>query len=216
MPINAVVDISHHNGNVDLGRAKQSGIVGVIHKATQGTTMFDGKYEINRAKASAAGLMWGAYHFGTNANGAAQADFFLSKADADEQTLLVLDYEPNGNSTMTLNQARAFVQRIKEVTGKFPGLYSGNLIKEQLGGKPADPILSQCFLWIAQYGPQVKNIPQTWPAWTLWQYTDGVAGPSPHAVDGIGPCDRDQFNGTLEQLRKLWGVAAEAAGGGTV
>lgn len=213
MPINVVVDISHHNGNVDLNKAKQSGILGVIHKATQGVGMFDSRYQTNRQKAQAAGLLWGAYHFGTKANGAAQADFFLSKADADSQTLLVLDYEPNGNSTMTLDQARAFVSRVNEVTGRFPGLYSGNLIKEQLGGQPVDPILSQCFLWIAQYGPQPKNIPQTWPSWTLWQYTDGVAGPSPHSVDGIGPCDRDQFNGTVEQLQKLWGVAADAAGG---
>ena len=213
MAINVVVDISHHNGNVDFVKAKQSGIVGVIHKATQGIGMTDNKYQTNRQNAQAAGLLWGAYHFGTSADGAAQADFFLSKANADAQTLLVLDYEPNGNLTMTLDQAKAFVSRINEVTGRFPGLYSGSLIKDQLGGKPADPILSQCFLWLAQYANAPTNIPQTWPTWTLWQYTDGVAGPQPHSVDGIGSCDRDQFNGTLDQLNKLWGVATDAAGG---
>jgi lysozyme len=213
MPINVVIDISHHNGNVDLNKAKASGILGVIHKATQGIGIFDSRYGANRQQAQAAGLLWGAYHFGTKANGPAQADFFLSKANADDQTLLVLDYEPNGNSTMTLDQARAFVSRVKAVTGRFPGLYSGNLIKEQLGGQPVDPILSQCFLWLAQYANQPNNIPPTWLSWTLWQYTDGVAGPGPHSVDGIGPCDRDQFNGTVEQLQKLWRVAADAAGG---
>lgn len=213
MSINVVVDISHHNGNIDLAKAKAAGVVGVIHKATQGTTMVDNMYQPNRQKAAAAGLLWGAYHFGTQADGAAQADFFLSKANADDQTLLVLDYEPNGNSTMTLDQARAFVSRINEVTGRSPGLYSGSLIKQQLGGKPADPVLSQCFLWIAQYGPAPTNIPATWPAWTMWQYTDGNVGPQPHSVDGIGNCDRDQFNGTIEQLQQLWGVASEAAGG---
>lgn len=215
MAINVVVDISHHNGNVDLTKAQQDGIVGVFHKATQGTGMTDNMYNPNRQKAQAAGLLWGAYHFGTKGDGAAQADFFLSKANADNQTLLVLDYEPNGNSTMTLNQARAFVSRVKDVTGRFPGLYSGSLIKEQLGSQPVDPILSQCFLWLAQYGPQPNKIPATWPTWTFWQYTDGVAGPSPHSVNGIGPCDRDQFNGTFAQLQQLWGVttATEAAGG---
>jgi lysozyme len=213
MSINVVVDISHHNGNVDLGKAQAAGIVGVIQKATQGTTMVDNMYQQNRQKAQAAGLLWGAYHFGSAGDGAAQADFFLSKANADDQTLLVLDYEPNGNSTMTLDQARAFVSRVQSVTGRFPGLYSGSLIKEQLGGKPADPLLSQCFLWIAQYGPAPKNIPATWPNWTMWQYTDGNVGPQPHSVDGIGNCDRDQFNGTLAALQQLWGVA-QAAGGG--
>jgi len=213
MPINVIVDISHHNGNVDLNKAQQAGIAGVIHKGTQGTGMFDRSYTGNRQKAEAAGLMWGAYHFGTKGDGAEQADFFLSKINADEQTLLVLDYEPNGLRTMTLDQARAFVTRVNAVTGRFPGLYSGNLIKEQLRSQPVDPVLSKCFLWIAQYGPQPKNIPPTWSSWTMWQYTDGVAGPAPHTVAGIGKCDRDQFNGTLEQLQKLWGVAAGAAGG---
>ncbi len=216
MAINVVVDISHHNGNVDLMKAKQAGIVGVIHKGTQGTGMFDNTYDQNRQKAQAAGLLWGAYHFGTNTDGAAQADFFLSKINADKQTLLVLDYEPNGKSTMRFAQARAFVQRIKEVTGRFPGLYSGSLIKQQLGGKPPDPVFSQCFLWIAQYGPAPRGIPKTWSSWTFWQYTDGAVGPMPHAVDGIGPCDRDQFNGTLEELQALWGGASnEEAGNGS-
>ena len=146
MSINVVVDISHHNGNVDLIKAQQAGLVGVIHKATQGTAMFDKMYNQNRQKAQAAGLLWGAYHFGSAGDGAAQADFFLSKADADDQTLLVLDYEPNGNSTMTLDQARAFVQRVKDVRNKIPDLYSNSLIKQQLDDKPPDPLLSQYFL----------------------------------------------------------------------
>jgi lysozyme len=214
MPINVVVDISHHNGNVDLNAAKAAGIVGVIQKATQGTSMTDNMYQQNRQKAQAAGLLWGAYHFGSLADGAQQADFFLAKANPDAQTLLVLDFEPNGNSTMTLDQAKAFVTRVQSVTGKFPGFYSGSLIKQLLGGKPADPVLSQCFLWLAQYAPAPKNIPATWPTWTLWQYTDGQPqnGPPPRSVDGIGPCDRDQFNGTIEALQTLWGVAQAASG----
>jgi lysozyme len=216
MAINVVVDISHHNGNVDLTKAQAAGIVGVIHKATQGTTMFDNMYQQNRQKAQAAGLLWGAYHFGSQGDGAAQADFFLSKANADGQTLLVLDNEPNGNSTMTLDQAKAFVSRVQQMTGRVPGFYSGSLIKQQLGGKPPDPVLSQCFLWLAQYGPAPTNIPATWPTWTIWQYTDGNVGPQPHTVDGIGNCDRDHFNGSLAALQQLWGVGEAAAGGAVV
>ena len=215
MSINVVVDISHHNGNVDLAQAKAAGLVGVIHKATQGTGMVDNMYQQNRQKAQAAGLLWGAYHFGTAGDGAQQADFFLQKAAPDAQTLLVLDFEPNTKGpTMTLDQAKAFVTRVQSVNGKFPGFYSGSLIKQQLGGKPADPVLSQCFLWLAQYASAPKDIPATWPTWTLWQYTDGQPknGPPPHSIAGIGACDRDQFNGTIEALQTLWGVA-QAAGG---
>jgi len=210
MSINVVVDISHHNGNVNLAQAKAAGLVGVIHKATQGTGFVDSMYQSNRQQAQAAGLLWGAYHFGIAGDGVQQADFFLQTAAADAQTLLALDFEPNTQGpTMTLDQAKAFVTRVQAVTGKFPGFYSGSLIKQQLGGKPADPVLSQCFLWLAQYASAPKDIPATWPTWTLWQYTDGQPqnGPSPHSIDGIGACDRDQFNGTLEALQTLWGVA---------
>lgn len=205
-PINAVVDISHHNGgSLDFAKAKADGILGVIHKASQGVAIGDARYDSNRTKATAAGLLWGAYHFGTNDDAVKQATFFLSKVGNPKDVLMVLDYEPNGGSTMTLQQARDFVTHVHGVTGRFPGLYSGNLIKSTLGSKK-DPLLANCWFWLAQYGPTAV-VPANWSTWTMWQYTDGTAGPGPHSVDGIGPCDRDKFNGSEEQLHKLWGVA---------
>jgi len=206
MAINVVVDLSHHNGRVDFNRVARAGIVGVIHKATQGIKFVDPSYHSNREQALAAGLLWGAYHFGTQADSGKQVNHFLNTVDPDAQTLLVLDYEPNGKSTMTLAQARNFVSKVNDLTGRFPGLYSGSLIKERLAGKPIDPIFSHCFLWIAQYSKAPTRIPRTWPTWTLWQYTDGFVGPEPREVDGIGRCDRNRFNGSLAGLKRLWGV----------
>jgi len=40
-PLNVVIDISHHDGNVNLAKAKEDGILGVIQKATQGQTFKD-------------------------------------------------------------------------------------------------------------------------------------------------------------------------------
>jgi lysozyme len=65
-------------------------------------------------------------------------------------------------------------------------------------------VLANCWLWLAQWEP-VPVLPAAWNIWTLWQYTDGQAGPGPYSVAGVGNCDRDKFNGPLEQLRKLWG-----------
>ena len=105
---------------------------------------------------------------------------------------------------MSLDEARAFVKEVNAKTGNFPGLYSGSLIKQTLGSNK-DPLLAQCFFWLAQYGPNAV-VPANWPTWTLWQYTDGKSGPTPHSVDGIGNCDRDKFNGDLDGLKRLWGV----------
>jgi len=204
-PLNVVIDISHHNANPNFQQASAAGILGVIHKATQGLTYKDPMYLTNRQKALDAGLLWGAYHFGDGSDGTAQADFFLSVVNPDPRTLMVLDFEPNTQGpTMSLDGARAFVNEVNVKVGRFPGLYSGSLIKDQLGSKK-DPVLAQCFFWLAQYG-STAVIPPNWPTWTLWQYTDGNLGPLPHSVGGIGNCDRDKFNGDVDALNKLWGA----------
>jgi lysozyme len=202
-PLNAVVDISHHNGNVNLQLAKADGIIGVIHKATQGTTIVDPMYQTNRTQAANAGLLWGAYHFGTGGDGVAQAQHFLNVVGTFENTLLVLDFEQNtGGTSMSLADARAFVTEVNQVTGRYPGFYSGSYIK-QLLGSAEDSVLAQCWLWLPEYGP-TPVVPANWHTWTMWQYTDGNYGPQPHSVNGIGNCDRDKFNGTEDQLQTLW------------
>lgn len=201
--LNVVVDISHHNGNVNFVKAKADGILGVIQKATQGQSGKDPTFKTNRTKVNDAGLMFGAYHFATGSDGLKQAQHFLDVVDSFENTLLVLDFEPNPTGPdMNLEEARAFVLHVKEQTGRFPGLYSGHYIKQLLGSNK-DDVLGQCWFWLAQYGPTAV-VPANWSTWTMWQYTDGAFGPEPHKVAGIGRCDRDKFNGNEAQLRKLW------------
>ncbi|MDB5672309.1 MAG: glycoside hydrolase family 25 [Alphaproteobacteria bacterium] len=204
--INAVIDISHHNGSaLDFAKAKTDGILGVIHKASQGVSGIDPLYHSNRAKALAAGLLWGAYHFGTGSDGIGQAVHFLSVVGNPVDTLLVLDFEPNPTGpSMSLEEARAFITHVHRQTDRWPGLYSGHYIKQLLDGG-TDPVLAKSFLWLAQYGP-TPVVPANWSSWTLWQYTDGAIGPDPHEVDGIGHCDRDRFVGDEASLRAFWGA----------
>jgi lysozyme len=200
---NVVIDLSHHNDTVNLQRAADSGIVGIIQKATQGVTYIDPTYTTNRTKAQRANLLWGAYHFGTGSEGTQQAEHFLDRVGDPRGILLVLDFEHNpAGPSMTLEEARAFVTHVKEKTGIFPGLYGGAYLK-QLLGHAKDSVLAECWFWLAQYGPTAV-VPVNWPTWTMWQYTDGGHGPEPHSVPGVGRCDRDLFNGTETQLRTLW------------
>ncbi|MEO6323037.1 MAG: glycoside hydrolase family 25 protein [Thermoanaerobaculia bacterium] len=203
-PSNVVVDLSHHNGSVNLGKAASAGIVGVIHKATQGTSYQDPLYATNRTKAKSASLLWGAYHFGTSADGVTQAEHFLQAVNPGSSDLLVLDFEEDHQGpSMPLEEARAFVTHVKETTGRWPGLYSGHYVKTLLGSN-SDPVLGSCWFWLAQYGP-TPVVPAAWKTWSLWQYTDGGLGLGPYDVPGIGRCDRDKFNGSLQDLNTLWG-----------
>jgi lysozyme len=215
---NAVIDVSHHNANPDFGAAQAAGILGVIQKATQGFSFVDPTFAGHRAAIAAAGLRFGAYHFGTGGDGVEQADFFLSTVNPQPGDLLVLDFEANRTGpSMSLDQARAFVTHVNAATGIWPGLYGGSYLKELLGPN-SDPVLTNCWLWLAQYGP-TPVIPPAWSKWTLWQYTDGAIGPVHDPVPGIGQCDRDTFNGTSDDLSAFWdassvqaAAAPEAAG----
>lgn len=199
--IDVVIDISHHNGSVNFSTVRNSGIVGVIAKSTQGTGFRDPKFKDFHQKAQEAGLLCGAYHFGTGDNVERQVENFLltTRHDVNGSTLLVLDLENNpSGKTMSLFQAEEFCAFVHQKTGKWPGLYSGNSIKEYLASGQETP-LANCWLWLAQYGPKAI-IPKQWDHWTLWQYTEqGI-------VPGIsGNVDRNRFMGTEEELRDWWG-----------
>jgi len=206
---NVVIDISHHNGAIDLSNAQQAGIVGIIHKATQGSSYSDPTFQGHFQQAQALGLLWGAYHFGNGDDGVSQADFFLKTVQPNGETILVLDFESNtAGSTMSLQEARDFVAHIQAVTGIWPGLYGGSYLKEQLGST-TDPILQNCWLWLAQYGP-TPVLPPGWTNWTLWQYTDGHIVTDPNPIPGISPCDRDFFIDTQETLEAKWATGTLA------
>ena len=83
-------------------------------------------------------------------------------------------------------------------SGRWPGLYCGNSIRDLLGNNK-DPILGRYWLWLVAYGP-VAAVPHTWEQWTFWQHTDGHLGTAPHVVPGCGPCHRDRFAGNAEAL----------------
>ena len=198
----AVVDLSHHNANPDFKKAEQAGIGGGIHKATQGVGGPDATYAARRPLAEAAGLRWGAYHFGTGEDGVKQADSFLQTVGDPAGLLLVLDLEANPTGpSMSLEEARAFVTHVQDQTGRWPGLYSGHYLKELLG-TAHDPVLANCWFWLAQYGPTAV-VPPNWKSWTLWQYTDGSIL-HPVETPGLGHCDKDRFNGSAPDLAAFW------------
>jgi lysozyme len=218
--LNVVIDISHHQSNVDFAKVAGGGIRGVIHKSTNASAGRDAKHDSRRPLAHAEQLLWGSYHFGTgDTDGVSQAKFFLDATQPQTGDLLALDYEPNksGNKQigpdMTIKQAREFVQHVADETGNYPMLYSSSFLKDKLNGK-IDPVLVQCPLWLARYNKNGTEpvIPNGWTHWTLWQYTGDGIGHDPMTVPGIkGEIERDYFIGKLTQLEQYWGQNLNAA-----
>lgn len=218
--LDVVFDISHHQqGVLDFEKAKTAGMLGVFHKASEGNVGGpvppDAYYSSRKTQAKAAGLLWGAYHFGRQGNAAAQADYFLNIIGQNGDVLPVLDLEqrtsPNNPHellpSMLLEDAAVFITRFKEITGKYPGLYGGSMIKQyMISGNPEQTaVLRQCWLWLAQYGSHA-TLPKGWDHWTLWQYSDGNT-PTPNLpppIPGVGPVDREYYNGSSEELNAFW------------
>ncbi len=200
---NSVIDLSHHNNVASFHMVQAAGIKGVIHKATQGLGFVDPDYQDRKTRALSINLLWGAYHFGTSADAKQQADFFLSKIEPHENTLLALDWESYGPGTMTLQGAAEFVMRIHQVTERWPILYSGQAFLMQQAQvarlNPSWSVLGLCPLWIARYSNKGPQLPDVWKTFALWQYTDA------RDVPGVGKCDSEKFNSSnFGTLAEFW------------
>ena len=223
--VDAVIDISHMTTVHDFAKARhRSNIVGVIHKASEGGDWRDPLYAKRRAQAEAAGLLWGAYHFGTRQfSGAEQAKIFLATAQPGPETLLALDFEFNDQNpanSMRLRQAEDFVQTVLAATGRHPVIYTNAAwadgtpmgdSQRRLGGSVTEhSVLARCPLWLADYRGE-PQLPKAWKAkgWHFWQYAGdteqgGVRKTRTRRVHGIERCDRNFFHGDLTTLRQFW------------
>lgn len=206
---NSVIDISHHQRAVDWPAIRAAGIVAVIHKATEGATFRDPAYAERRAEALAAGLRWGSYHYPGTAPVEDQVANYLAHARPRNDELICLDYEAQPSGTMMpAADLLRFIDLLHARLGRWPVLYGGDALASTAVELAPDPrataVLARCPLWLPHYGDTPPAPPPPWDRWTLWQYTDGAAGPEPRSVPGIGPCDRDIFNGTPEELASTW------------
>jgi lysozyme len=208
----SVVDISHWQ-TIIKPEARQQGLVGVIHKATEGSSMVDANYAPRRMLAKVLGLKWASYHYLHPDNIEQQIEFYLLNAEPEPGSRVVIDYEEQG---LELDHLRAAARHIAEIDPSLQiTIYAGNLLKEQLGDDN-DEELGQYDLWIAQYttASEPKWPKGTWPQWSLWQYSDGVNGGTPQSIAGIdGPCDCNVFNGTREECAEWMGPPSEAVPG---
>lgn len=186
-----VIDLSHHNTVDTLVDAKNEGVIGVIHKMSEGTSMVDDKADNRKFLADEAGMKFGLYHFfHGNAN---EAQFFFNKAQgiADANTLWACDFEVSG---VHLSAVAGFMEELAQLTGKAPVLYSGSYLKDAISRGEKPDALIQYRLWMPQYGPTAK-LPHGWDKYWIWQYSDQGK------VSGVHPqCDVNWFEGADEDL----------------
>lgn len=201
-----VADLSHWDPAHDYGDVAADGIVGIIYKATEGQSYTDDTYVAQQHAAKAAGLKWGSYHFADGSNVAGQIDNYLRFAAPDPDELFCLDWEdnPTGNGMMSVENVKTWISEVEHALRREGEcvIYSGNTAKEQLGNA-IDHFLGARRLWLAQYAT-TPSWQISWDNYWLWQFTDGVYGPPPHSVEGVGPCDINSYDGDVRDLVAEW------------
>jgi lysozyme len=233
-----VVNLSHYDMmRPDFTTIKRQGIVGVIHEATYPPFVRDPKYLDRQMGALQAGLLWGAYHYANGSDPIRQADHFLSVVSSSwaqanpaarptAGVLLVLDFEKNGHypgGTMRADQAVAFVERIRQRTGVYPGIYSGEYhLSQVLNSSRITPAqrktLTNCWLWVANYSKEPRAT-APWSYWALWQYCgDGKCrlprSAYPISVANIRRAELNIFRGSRSDLVEFWQRRAWDPAGG--
>jgi lysozyme len=200
------VDLSHYQAGFDMEAFKADGGLGVILKASEGTSIFDSSYTTHRKNALVAGLAVASYHFFRSSDPTQQADWYLECANPTVGERVVCDVE---DTTINKGSVQTFFERI---LAQRPDLqltvYTGNVGEEaeQKWGK-FDWLAANTSLWTCQYASTPSPwASETWPVWSLWQYTDQgkVAG-------FTGNVDCNSFNGSNDNFLTWMGPCAQPA-----
>lgn len=183
----------------------------VIHRASHGLRA-DARFRQRHGEATAAGLLYGAYHLGKPGDPVAQADFLLSQVAGTDITFLALDIEDDNPARfMSLADSERFIERIHEKTGRYPAVYVNfnvyKIISRRYG---ADSVFARTPLWLARFrNSHGMADTRVWPDYTVWQFSSEInCAPKAtclYRVPGTkSDMDVNVFNGTTEELEALF------------
>lgn len=209
--------------------AKEPRVAGIIHKATEGRTIKDSRYQ-ERKKECKENYKWGSFHLGLSGNPIAQADFYLKTAKPEEDEVMALDLEDTHEKNpkiMSLSEAVIFINRIKEKTGRYPILYIPERVRRSiLKNYGKNSVFSKTKLWYARYCLDLTDFFPTklWDSYTLLQFASEINCPTTIGSERNCPFPKEKrcplsapipgtdydmdvnvFNGTVEELKSQWG-----------
>lgn len=184
------IDLSHLNDVESWAQIAQSGISGVILKATEGITGQDEKFlaRVDWAKGVNLQVM-GAYHFyHPSDDPTQQAGNFLKMLKlAPSVKTAVIDLEwteihsewANVPEQKRYDDLHAFIELLEQEGYEVIIYTSHSFVTQYL---PGAGFLGNYKLWVAWYEAGPPLLPHMWSSWWAWQYTaqgniGGINGP---------------------------------------
>ena len=196
-----IVDISHHNGNIDWGQAA-SQLDLVIARVQDGSRVRDRMYQKYVQAMKQRNVPFGNYafcRFVSENDARVEARDFWKRGDKSA-TVWVADVEVKTMDDMRAG-TQAFIDELRRLGAKKVGLYVGHHMYAPFGMAN----VKSDFVWIPRYGGNKPAYPCD-----IWQYTETGN------VAGIGKCDLNKLvgnkslawftNQTVEQATTQEGV----------
>lgn len=174
------IDVSSHNGMMNLDAAAKDGISFIIMKATEGADFKDPNFALNYLKAGHAGLKRGAYHFFRfETDGILQAKNLLRATSGRPLELgLAIDVEEQGNPADV--PVDSVVMRLQDMVDIL--IMHGHRVTFYSNRAGYEKYLFENFrgfpLWICSFDEDNAAAND----WAIWQYSHsgnvaGIRGP---------------------------------------
>lgn len=200
------IDISHYQneaGKVDLKLSKAAGYDFAFVKCSEGTGYVDRYYQINKALARAAGVVFGAYHFARGGDPIKEAEYFLSLiGPLQNGDIIILDWEIDHKDPV--GWCLSWLKHVESKLGFKPLLYTNEARVKSFNWKPVSD--KNFGLWVAKYASttiyvaeylQRKPVSGAWPFWAIWQFSSRAKVPGI-----VGNCDVNTTDMNIETLKK--------------
>jgi GH25 family lysozyme M1 (1,4-beta-N-acetylmuramidase) len=201
------LDISHHQDlALDLAQARREGIDFVFLKSTEGSSFVDPTFAANLAEARAAGQLVAAYHY-VKSNATAAAQVANVAHVVPKNVAVIPDVEANSGGVALV---RDFVDKLRAAGYRVPLLYLPRWYWQQIGSPSLAGLPP---LWSSRYPDNVVGTLGAEWGRVPSSYWNGYGGlsvavlqfTSSARVAGRQPLDANAFNGTRDELIKLFG-----------
>lgn len=191
------VDISEHNGNVDMNKLKQQGYSFVIIRLGYGgdeADQDDSMFEANVRKAEAAGLDWGAYIYSyalTVNHAKSEVNHTLRLLRGKHPTMpIAFDWEDDSykdrmgmpSDAVVREIARTYVNGIYNA-GYYPMIYTGYYWLK--GAFNDDNLFEHCDIWLAQWSSKFDYHDRPIGMWQYGGETNFIESPYISGLSGM-------------------------------
>lgn len=195
------VDVSNHNGDIDINKIKKAGYDFVMIRCGFGddiTSQDDKRFESNVKKCEDAGMPWGVYLYSyalTVDEAKSEVAHTLRLLKGKKPSLPVAfdmedadgyknKYGMPSNKTL-VNICKTYLKGIKDA-GYYPMLYASlSWFKNQLND---EELLNTYDIWLAQWNDECTYQGKTLGIWQYGGETNYIDG---NSIDGIGVIDKN-------------------------